>query len=650
MANRKLSILAIDDNPDNLISVKALITEAFPDAVVWTALTGQEGLKIAVSEDPDVILLDIVMPGMDGFELCRKLKADAKLCDTPVVFVTAIKGDRQSRILALECGAEAFLAKPIDETELTAQIRAMVKIKTANIEKRDEKQQLASLVEARTHALREAHVKTVNLVKALKEENEIRRRSESALLEARDYFELVFNTSPDAAVITRLSDGLIINVNEGFVNIAGYSKEEAVGKNRLWFKVFKNSADRKKLVRKLMENGSCSGEEIELLRKDGSPFMGLVSAKVIMLNGIAHMSSNIHDITKRKMMEDNLLYLSYHDYLTGLYNRRYFEQELKRIDTRSMLPISIIVGDFNGLKLINDAFGHLSGDKLIADTAKTILNCCRDSDILARTGGDEFTLLMPKTNSDAADNILKAIQSACEKYNSAVPDEAFRINVALGFATKDAIDQPLDMVMKIAEKYMYQRKLLEHKSIHSGVIASIKATLFEKNEETEEHCERLVTLSRMIGATLNLSQKEMDELELLSTLHDLGKVGIAEQILNKPGEPDIDEWFEIKKHPQIGYRIANASPELAPIAEYILCHHERWDGAGYPQGLSGEQIPLLSRIIAVVDAYDAMTQDRPYRKKMTVNAAIDEIKGNAGKQFDPVIAKIFVDNISILEL
>ncbi len=153
MDNERIIILAIDDNKDNLISLKALINETFPAALVLMASGGEIGLAMAAARDPDVILLDIVMPEMDGFEVCRRLKADKKLCDTPVVFVTALKGDKESRILALECGAEAFLAKPIDEYELIAQIRAMVKIRTANVEKRDEKQHLATLVAKRTQEL-----------------------------------------------------------------------------------------------------------------------------------------------------------------------------------------------------------------------------------------------------------------------------------------------------------------------------------------------------------------------------------------------------------------------------------------------------------------------------------------------------------------
>ena len=177
------------------------------------------------------------------------------------------------------------------------------------------------------------------------------------------------------------------------------------------------------------------------------------------------------------------------------------------------------------------------------------------------------------------------------------------------------------------------------------MIASIRASLIEKNGETEEHCQRLIEMSKKIGEILNVTQKQLDELELLATLHDIGKIGIDDGILNKPGALTDEEWYEMKKHPEIGHRIAMSSPELAPIAEYILCHHERWDGNGYPQKLSGEEIPLLSRIISVADAYDAMTSDRPYRKRMEKKEAVMEIKRNMGTQFDPKIAEIFITEV-----
>jgi diguanylate cyclase (GGDEF)-like protein len=303
------------------------------------------------------------------------------------------------------------------------------------------------------------------------------------------------------------------------------------------------------------------------------------------------------------------------------------------------------VGDLNGLKLINDAFGHEEGDKLLIEVANMLKMCCRSDDITARIGGDEFCILLPQTDSQKAQSIVERIKKTSEEYMNSTRRETYHASIALGYATKQKIEEPIDKVFRIAEEYMYRRKLLEYKSIHSSIISSIKTTMFEKSYETEAHAERLAELSKKLGEAIGLDDKEITELELLSTLHDIGKISIDDSILSKSGKLTEKEWFEIKKHPEVGYRITQASPELKNISEYILSHHERWDGNGYPQGLSGDNIPLLSRILAVVDSYDAMTQDRVYRKAMTKKDAIEEIRKNAGTQFDPEIAVIFIEKV-----
>ncbi|MBH1941759.1 diguanylate cyclase [Mobilitalea sibirica] len=353
----------------------------------------------------------------------------------------------------------------------------------------------------------------------------------------------------------------------------------------------------------------------------------------------------IIDITIQKKREKEILYLTYHDALTGIHNRRYFDENKVLLDKEEKYPLSVIVGDINGLKLINSAMGHQEGDKFINAIANILKSCIRKEDVLARTGGDEFSILLPNTRYEDACDIINLINSTCKEYNNHSTDDAYHISISLGCATKTNSKISLENIIKEAEQSMYRKKLLESRSLHSSLISSMKTTLCEKSHETEAHAGRLISISKSIGYKMNLMNEQLNELELLSTLHDIGKIGISDTILNKPGKLSEEEWIEMKKHPEMGYRIAMSTPELAPIADYILCHHERWDGKGYPQGLQGEEIPILSRIIAIADAFDAMTQDRPYRKAMKVEEALEEISINAGKQFDPNIVKIFLENI-----
>ncbi|KDR95510.1 PAS domain S-box-containing protein/diguanylate cyclase (GGDEF) domain-containing protein [Peptoclostridium litorale DSM 5388] len=345
------------------------------------------------------------------------------------------------------------------------------------------------------------------------------------------------------------------------------------------------------------------------------------------------------DVSKEKEQQEKIIYLSYHDSLTGIYNRRFMEENIKRLDTACQLPLSIIMGDLNGLKLTNDVFGHDAGDRLLIEAVDVIKKSCRCEDIIARWGGDEFLILLPQTNSETAEGIVQNIRRVCSEKG----DGNQKLSIALGTDTKTDAIEDFKQVMRKAEELMYQTKLIEGKGYRENIIEALMATLFEKSCEMDEHGDRLQNTCICIGRSLNLTSKALGELRLLAKLHDIGKVAIDENILNKPGPLTNREWGEIKKHPEVGFRIAQNISEISPVAEYILCHHERWDGRGYPRGLKGEEIPLLSRILSVVDAFDAMTNDRAYREKMETKEALAEIKRNSGTQFDPEIVEKFMN-------
>lgn len=516
MNNIYAKILIIDDNLDNLITLRALINEVFPKIIVFTTQTGEKALKMAFAEDPDVILLDIIMPIMDGYEVCRRLKADKDLSEIPVVFITAIRDDKASRILALQSGAEAFLIKPIDVSELTAQIQAMLKIKAMNTLKRNEKERLARLVEEKTYELKNAHLKTLNLLEDLRKENEA-----------------------------------------------------------------------------------------------------------------------------RKIQEDKLIYLSYHDQLTNLYNRRYFEEAIIRLDTEVNLPITIVIGDINGLKLINDSFGHSIGDKFLVKAGEIINKVCSSEHIIARHGGDEFVIILPRTNTTVATLIIERIKklALCEKVGN------IDLSISFGYDTKVKKEQPISEILANAENLMYKHKLYERSSMRSNTIDIIKNTLFEKSNRESLHSKRVSEICHSIASNMNFKKDDISQISIAGLVHDIGKIGVDEKILNKSGRLSIDERNEIEKHPETGWRILSSSNEFSDLAQYILEHHERWDGKGYPNGLKGEEISVAARIITVADSYDAMTTERSYRKGISEDEAIIEIKRCSGTQFDPNIAKVFVDKV-----
>jgi len=344
------------------------------------------------------------------------------------------------------------------------------------------------------------------------------------------------------------------------------------------------------------------------------------------------------DVSVERKHQKQIMYLSYYDSLTGLRNRRFMEEEIERLDASGLFPISVIMGDLNGLKLTNDVFGHAAGDLLLKKAGLLIKASCRKGDIVARWGGDEFVVFLPRTSLEEAEKILRRIKSRCELES----DGPFQLSISLGVAQKTDANTSLYQVINEAEEAMYHNKFLEGKSHRHSLINTMVATLYAKSMETQEHADRLKDFCIAIGKELNLSIKEFDQLEILAMLHDIGKVGISETILQKPGPLTKEEWEQMKKHPQIGFRIAQNTPELVQVAESILSHHERWDGKGYPQGLEGDKIPLLSRILAVADAFDAMISDRTYRKAMSQEDAKNEIIKNSGTQFDPQIVEAFI--------
>jgi PAS domain S-box-containing protein len=306
MENRKIKILAIDDNQDNLISIKALIKDLFPTAQILLASSGAKGLELAAAENPDVILLDVIMPGMDGYEVCYNLKSDNKLSDIPVVFVTANKGDKESRILALESGGDAFLAKPIDESELTAQIRSMLKIRTANLDKRDENQRLNALVAEQTLKLTKTNLATLNLLEDLRKENEAHKKSVQALRESEERFRTVTQSANDA-IITSNSMGTIIGWNKGAETIFGYAEGEIIGKNMSILIPEKYAELHAKGIARVTTGGAhhVIGKTVELhgQHKNGNVFPLELSLAAWETASGKFFTGIIRDITARKQSE-----------------------------------------------------------------------------------------------------------------------------------------------------------------------------------------------------------------------------------------------------------------------------------------------------------------------------------------------------------
>lgn len=365
----------------------------------------------------------------------------------------------------------------------------------------------------------------------------------------------------------------------------------------------------------------------------------IVKKPVINKNEVVGIVGLILEVTEKKKVEEKLRYLSYTDSMTNVYNRAYFDEMAKKYLDEKYLPVGVIMGDANGLKIVNDTFGHEEGDNLLKLITMVLKEACEDKGIVCRTGGDEFVVLLPNSSEKDCEIIIKKIFEKCKNYNHELID----LSIALGVSVTNSLDKSIYDALKEAEDKVYRQKLLQANSIRSSMMYSLKAGLESKSMETEEHTERILKNAMEVGKKMNLSLSEMDELELVAKLHDIGKIGISEEILLKPDKLTQEEYEIIKTHTEKGYRIVRASNELDSVAKGVLTHHERWDGNGYPLKLKGEKIPLSARIVSVVDSYDVMTHDRVYRKRKEPKEAVEELKKCSGKQFDPKIVDVFVE-------
>jgi len=352
----------------------------------------------------------------------------------------------------------------------------------------------------------------------------------------------------------------------------------------------------------------------------------------------------VRNVTEQKQYEKSIIQLSYHDALTGAYNRRFFTEKSVELSKEQYEPLSLITCDVNGLKLINDTFGHRIGDEVLVRTTKILMDAFNDLGYVFRMGGDEFIILAPHMRKDMATKIMESVLEYLDKEQI----HGVKLSLSYGISTKENDEQFSD-IARISEELMYRHKLFENDSHRSEFIKTILQSLHEKNPREEAHSKRVARICIEIGKKLNMNKDELNLLRAISSLHDIGKIAIDEAILNKPGKLTAEEWEIVKRHPEIGYRIIAAAPEYSEIAIDILSHHERWDGNGYPRGLMGEDIPIRARIVSIADSYDAMISKRTYREPLPKEVAIEEIKRCSGSQFDSTLVDIFLDIVDHAE-
>ena len=372
--------------------------------------------------------------------------------------------------------------------------------------------------------------------------------------------------------------------------------------------------------------------EIEVQPRSEQDALG--NSLVVMtdsLRRLARENERLLDATRKEANTDSL---------TSLPNRRALmrdlETELAAADEKR--PLILALFDLNGFKQYNDTFGHLAGDALLARVGDRLRRVLEGSAIAYRMGGDEFCVLACADASGGAAIGRSAASALSEK------GEAFTIDCAYGVANLPREASSASDALRMADQRMYERKAGRVSASRQSTDVLLKV-LSERSPGLQEHISEVAQLATMVARSIGLAEPEVKRIELAAELHDVGKVAIPDTILNKPGPLDAEEWEFIRRHTEIGERIVVAAPSLAHAAELVRSHHERYDGSGYPDQLAGEDIPFSASIIAVCDAFGAMTRERPYSDAISVTEALAELRRCSGSQFHPRVVHTFCELI-----
>src|SRR5829696_4286969 len=378
--------------------------------------------------------------------------------------------------------------------------------------------------------------------------------------------------------------------------------------------------------------------------------VALAGVALYQRGGMARLRARIADATRT-------------DSLTGLLNRRALEEmldmELERA-TRASRPLSVIVGDLDAFSAVNERQGHAAGDLALQLVASDCLKWKRRIDQAARIGGEEFALLLPETDERAAFIVAERLRRATHR---TFADAAVQVTISFGVATSpihssDAVGllRAADRAVAAAKEFGSDRTVIYSDELartlaqpgpqgdgqlQLATVIALAEALDIRDTGTGQHSHTVGRYAELMARELGLEEEHVERVRIAGVLHDIGKIGISDVVLSKPGPLDADEWQEMYTHPEIAARLLSR-PEFDDLRAWILAHHERPDGAGYPYGLRGEDIPLEARIVAVADAYEAMTADRVYRPSLGAETARTELKAGSGSQFDAEVVSAFV--------
>lgn len=483
-----------------------------------------------------------------------------------------------------------------------------------------------------------------NLEQRVEERTRLLKQANKELKDSKDHLHLILDSTAEA-IYGIDKNGICTFLNASCLRILGYSNFDELVGHRIHDKIhysYKDGrpmpAEQCKAIKGSLEGQQAHVDDEVFWKADGTSIDVEYYSYPQYLDGeVVGAVITFMDITKRKKDNAYLEYLNTHDTLSGFYNRRYFEENVKSLDVRDNLPISVIYADVNGLKMTNDIFGHSQGDMLIINSSKILREACRGNDFIARLGGDEFVIVLPKTKAADAENIINRIKEELNKQ----PLGLLKNSISFGFDTKTKMSQDFSDVISNAENNMYKEKAMSKKNNSKETLDIIINALHQKSTRIKQHSITVKELCKKIGIEMNMSPTELKKLEQAAYLHDIGKITLVDRVLEKNMHDKVDTEL-VHQHAVVGFRILNLFDETLDLADVVYSHHEKWDGSGYPKGLKGNEIPVMARIIAIAEAYDALTNEFS-ENPLSKEEALKQIDSRAGKTLDPEITKLFIN-------
>jgi diguanylate cyclase (GGDEF)-like protein/PAS domain S-box-containing protein len=462
-------------------------------------------------------------------------------------------------------------------------------------------------------------------------------------LESEERFRGAFQGAPIGMALFTVAPGgarEVLQVNDSMCGITGHSQEQLLANGFIDVVHPDDSVEATEALEGLLAgDGESIQHELRFIHADGRELW--VSASISLLNAESgergYAIAQVQDITERRLVAEELIFQALHDPLTGLGNRRSLlaDLDLRLLEATAARPLMLLLFDLDGFKTYNDAFGHPAGDSLLLRLARRLDVVLEGRATAYRVGGDEFCVLS-LTETDDRELIPVLAASALVEHG-----EGFTITASYGAVRLPEEAVTATEALREADRRMYARKSADSRSSAGRQSADVLLRILsERSPALGVHLDEVTGLCDAVAERLGMSEDERSPLLQAASLHDTGKIAIPDEVLNKPGPLDEDEWAFVRRHTVIGERILSAAPALARAAKLVRSSHERFDGSGYPDGLTGDQIPLGARIIAACDTYSAMISDRPYREPVDPVAARAELHRCAGAQFDPEVVEV----------